>query len=256
MRFGSAAGGRRSEDGPLLTGRGRFTDDVDLPGQAHAAFVRAPGRPRPHSRRGRRRALAAAGRARGPHGRGASRRGSAHPARRRLPGPRRQADARRSDAAARASDRVRYVGEAVAIVVAETAAQAPTPRKRCGSSLDAARGRRRRPRPGRRRAPDLARGAGQRRPRLEDGDAAAVDAAFARGRASRAGAPARHAAGAVRAGAARGDRPVGRGDRALHPHRLHAGRGGRAPAPGRGRVQGPAGAAPRDHATTWAAASA
>ena len=42
LRFGTPAGGRRSEDGPLLTGRGRFTDDVDLPGQVHAAFVRAP----------------------------------------------------------------------------------------------------------------------------------------------------------------------------------------------------------------------
>ncbi|HTG11857.1 MAG TPA: xanthine dehydrogenase family protein molybdopterin-binding subunit, partial [Candidatus Eisenbacteria bacterium] len=42
LRFGTAAGGRRSEDGPLLTGRGRFTDDVDVPGQAHAAFARSP----------------------------------------------------------------------------------------------------------------------------------------------------------------------------------------------------------------------
>ena len=42
LRFGGSSGGRRSEDGPLLTGRGRFTDDVDLPGQAHAVFVRAP----------------------------------------------------------------------------------------------------------------------------------------------------------------------------------------------------------------------
>ncbi|HEU5319519.1 MAG TPA: hypothetical protein VFX28_01865, partial [Methylomirabilota bacterium] len=42
LRFGSDRGTRRSEDRPLLTGRGRFTDDVDLPGQAHAAFVRAP----------------------------------------------------------------------------------------------------------------------------------------------------------------------------------------------------------------------
>jgi len=40
-RFGAAAGGRRSEDAPLLTGRGRFTDDVDLPGQVHAAFARS-----------------------------------------------------------------------------------------------------------------------------------------------------------------------------------------------------------------------
>ena len=42
LRFGAAAGGRRSEDGPLLTGHGRFTDDVSLPGQAHGVFARAP----------------------------------------------------------------------------------------------------------------------------------------------------------------------------------------------------------------------
>ncbi|HKW93004.1 MAG TPA: hypothetical protein VJX92_13990, partial [Methylomirabilota bacterium] len=42
LRFGAGAAGRRSEDPPLLTGRGRFTDDVDVPGQAHAAFVRSP----------------------------------------------------------------------------------------------------------------------------------------------------------------------------------------------------------------------
>ena len=41
MRFGSDRDARRTEDGPLLTGRGRFTDDVSVPGQAHAAFVRA-----------------------------------------------------------------------------------------------------------------------------------------------------------------------------------------------------------------------
>jgi len=28
LRFGAVAGGRRSEDGPLLTGRGRFTDEI------------------------------------------------------------------------------------------------------------------------------------------------------------------------------------------------------------------------------------
>ncbi len=42
LRFGASSGARRSEDGPLLTGRGRFTDDVDLHGQVHAVFVRAP----------------------------------------------------------------------------------------------------------------------------------------------------------------------------------------------------------------------
>jgi carbon-monoxide dehydrogenase large subunit len=41
LRFGSDRDARRTEDGPLLTGRGRFTDDLSVPGQAHAAFVRA-----------------------------------------------------------------------------------------------------------------------------------------------------------------------------------------------------------------------
>ncbi|OGL11005.1 MAG: hypothetical protein A3I14_02055 [Candidatus Rokubacteria bacterium RIFCSPLOWO2_02_FULL_73_56] len=41
MRFGSDRGARRSEDAPLLTGRGRFTDDLGVAGQAHAAFVRS-----------------------------------------------------------------------------------------------------------------------------------------------------------------------------------------------------------------------
>ena len=42
LRFGSSEQTHRTEDVPLLTGRGRFTDDGALPGQAHAAFVRAP----------------------------------------------------------------------------------------------------------------------------------------------------------------------------------------------------------------------
>ena len=41
-RFGSDHGTLRSEDEPLLTGRGRFTDDLNAPGQAYAVFVRAP----------------------------------------------------------------------------------------------------------------------------------------------------------------------------------------------------------------------
>src|SRR5262245_22526428 len=32
----------RLEDRPLLTGRGRFVDDIALPGLLHAAFVRSP----------------------------------------------------------------------------------------------------------------------------------------------------------------------------------------------------------------------
>jgi carbon-monoxide dehydrogenase large subunit len=41
LRFGSGRTAIRSEDAPLVTGAGKFTDDVNLPGQAHAAFARA-----------------------------------------------------------------------------------------------------------------------------------------------------------------------------------------------------------------------
>jgi carbon-monoxide dehydrogenase large subunit len=41
-RFGSDQGTLRSEDTPLLTGHGRFTDDLNAPDQAYAVFVRAP----------------------------------------------------------------------------------------------------------------------------------------------------------------------------------------------------------------------
>ena len=40
--FGIGQPVRRSEDPRLLSGRGRYTDDVDAPGQAHAHFVRSP----------------------------------------------------------------------------------------------------------------------------------------------------------------------------------------------------------------------
>jgi aerobic carbon-monoxide dehydrogenase large subunit len=38
---------RRKEDQRLLTGKGRFTDDFNLPGQAYAVMVRSP---HPHAR--------------------------------------------------------------------------------------------------------------------------------------------------------------------------------------------------------------
>src|SRR5258707_7584970 len=40
-RSGSAPGGKRKEDPALLAGKGRFVDDVRLPGALHAAFVRS-----------------------------------------------------------------------------------------------------------------------------------------------------------------------------------------------------------------------
>jgi carbon-monoxide dehydrogenase large subunit len=41
-RFGSSRGLARSEDDPLLAGRARFTDDVRAAGEAHGAFARSP----------------------------------------------------------------------------------------------------------------------------------------------------------------------------------------------------------------------
>ena len=41
-RFGVGQGLHRVEDERLLTGRGRYSDDVNLPGQAHAVMVRSP----------------------------------------------------------------------------------------------------------------------------------------------------------------------------------------------------------------------
>ena len=40
--FGIGAPVKRREDVRLLTGQGRYTDDVNAPGQAYAAFVRSP----------------------------------------------------------------------------------------------------------------------------------------------------------------------------------------------------------------------
>src|SRR3954453_22781977 len=44
MATGGWIGARlpRLEDGPLLVGKGRFIDDITLPGVLHAAFVRSP----------------------------------------------------------------------------------------------------------------------------------------------------------------------------------------------------------------------
>ncbi len=41
-RFGVGQAVRRSEDPRFLTGRGRYTDDIDLPRQVYAVFIRSP----------------------------------------------------------------------------------------------------------------------------------------------------------------------------------------------------------------------
>ena len=42
LKFGIGQPVSRKEDPKLLTGRGRYSDDVDLPGQAHAVVLRSP----------------------------------------------------------------------------------------------------------------------------------------------------------------------------------------------------------------------
>ena len=123
-RFGSDRDARRSEDQPLLTGRGRFTDDVDVPGQAQAVFLRAQVG---HAEIRRVDAAAAlkmpgvlgvfTGRDLAADGLGAIPPAVTFPGR----------EGRPMVAAPMpplAVDRVRYVGEPIAIVVAETLGQA------------------------------------------------------------------------------------------------------------------------------------
>jgi carbon-monoxide dehydrogenase large subunit len=136
LRFGRDAGGRRSEDGPLLQGRGRFTDDVDLPGQAHAVFLRAPVAHAlirsidPGPALARPGVLAVyTGRDLTAAGLGAIPPAAAFPGR----GGRPLGSAPIPPLAV---DRVRHVGEAVAIVVAETAAQAADAAAAVGLGLD------------------------------------------------------------------------------------------------------------------------
>ena len=42
MKFGIGQPMRRHEDLRLITGRGRYTDDIDLPQAAHAFVLRSP----------------------------------------------------------------------------------------------------------------------------------------------------------------------------------------------------------------------
>ena len=41
MKFGIGQPVRRHEDLRLITGRGRYTDDISLPGMAHAVVLRS-----------------------------------------------------------------------------------------------------------------------------------------------------------------------------------------------------------------------
>jgi len=123
-RFGSGHAVRRLEDESLLAGRGRYTDDVTLAGQTHLVFLRSP---YPHARIVSIDTSAAAampGVLRVVTGAEMAEAGVKP-----MPGAAgfRRADG--SDAAspprlAMAHERTRFVGEAVAAVVAETVQQA------------------------------------------------------------------------------------------------------------------------------------
>ena len=110
----------RREDERLLTGAGRYTDDWDRPGQLHAVFLRAD---RAHAillAVNVAEAQAASGlvavlTAADMQAHGASR-GHAH-----VPFKGRGEAIKSPSSPALAQDRVRYVGEPIAIVVAETA---------------------------------------------------------------------------------------------------------------------------------------
>ena len=145
---------RRTEDPRLLTGGGRYSDDVNLPGQAYACFVRSP---HAHARVGRietAAALATPGVVTVLTGQDAAADGVGPLTHRPMPSSRYEMIIREGDLAFHAphppmpADRVRFVGEIVAMVVAETQAAARdgaervsvewTPLPAVPASLDAA----------------------------------------------------------------------------------------------------------------------
>jgi carbon-monoxide dehydrogenase large subunit len=124
MRFGSGQAVRRLEDEALLAGAGRYTDDVSVPGQAWLSFVRSP---YPHARLVSidRDSAAAMPGVLGVFTGADLAKAGVQP----MPGA---AGFKRADGADCATperwplavDRARFVGEPVAIVVAESARQA------------------------------------------------------------------------------------------------------------------------------------
>jgi carbon-monoxide dehydrogenase large subunit len=181
LRFGSSGSTLRSEDAPLVTGAGKFTDDIDLPGQVHAVFVRSSVAHATIRRLDVASAAAMPGVLAVITGRDlATAKLGAIPPVASFNG-RDGKPMYRACMPVLAADRVRYVGEAIAIVVAQTRDQALDAAEAVDVAFD--------------QLPAvcdvahaLAPGAPAIWPELshnvaldwEDGDAAAVDAAFAR----------------------------------------------------------------------------
>ena len=124
IKFGVGQPVTRFEDARLLTGKGRYQDDTELPGQLYAVFLRSP---HAHARIGSIDA-ASAGAAPGVRavytGADYAADGLGMP---KAAMPRKKADGSPMFAPQRPAlvvDRVRYVGDPVAMIVAETLAQA------------------------------------------------------------------------------------------------------------------------------------
>src|SRR5262249_23426314 len=120
MKFGVGQPLRRFEDRRLLTGRGRFQDDVALPQQAYAVFVRSPHAHAAIAAVDAAAALAAPGVLAVYLGTDYRNDGLAMP---KAAMPRKKADGSPMFAPQRPAlvvDRVRYVGDPVAMVIAES----------------------------------------------------------------------------------------------------------------------------------------
>ena len=181
LRFGNGQHAIRSEDAPLVTGRGKFTDDLDMAGQAHAAFVRATVAHAVIRKVDVASAMKMPGVVAVITGRdlAADNIGSIPPVA--SVNGRDGKPMFQAKMPVLAAERVRYVGEAVAIVIAETAHQAQDAAEAVEVQLDQFAA-----------APDVERAMAKNAPAIwpgapgnialdwEDGDAAAVDAAFAR----------------------------------------------------------------------------
>src|SRR5688500_11818017 len=122
MKFGIGQSVKRKEDVRLVTGHGRYTDDIKLPNEAHAVFVRSP-----HAHALIRSIdITAAHAAPGVIGvlTAADIRDTGTMPVRGVFKNRDGSNIRQSPKALLPDDKVRFAGEAVAMVVAETAAQA------------------------------------------------------------------------------------------------------------------------------------
>ena len=130
MKFGIGQPVPRKEDPTLVRGEGRYTDDCSLAGPGLRRLRAQPPRARRHQGHRHRGGPGDAGRARGLHRRGPRGGGARPPAVRSFEFKNRDGTPMtKPPHPALPSDRVRYVGEPVAFVVAETPRAGPRRRR-------------------------------------------------------------------------------------------------------------------------------